>query len=67
MVFVLVTTLVALFQITRSNFEKSKGLDFSLINSGMSIFLIILALYLVLTAFRKMFAVQTGKVKPSTF
>jgi carbon starvation protein len=55
MIFVLVTTLVALIQITRSNLEKTNGMDFSMINSVMSILLIVLALYLVVTALRKMF------------
>lgn len=55
MIFVLVTTLVALIQITRSNLAKTNGLDFSMINSCMSILLIVLALYLVGTALRKMF------------
>ena len=54
MIFVLITTLVALIQITRSNFEKTTGLDFSLMNSLMSLFLILLALYLVFTAMKKM-------------
>lgn len=54
MIFVLITTLVALIQITRSNFEKTTGLDFSLMNSLMSLFLILLALYLVFTALKKM-------------
>jgi carbon starvation protein len=54
MIFVLSTTLVALVQITRANFEKANGLDFSLINSVMSLLLIILSLYLVITGLRKM-------------
>ena len=54
MIFVLITTLVALIQITRSNLEKTTGLDFSLMNSLMSLFLILLALYLVFTALKKM-------------
>jgi carbon starvation protein len=53
MLFVLLTTLVALIQITRSNLEKTSGLDFSLMNSVMSIFLILLALFLVGTAAKK--------------
>jgi carbon starvation protein len=47
MIFVLITTLVALFQLARVNWEKSLGLDLSLMNSLMSIGLIMLALYLV--------------------
>lgn len=58
MIFVLTTTLIALIQITRSNLEKTNGFDFSLMNSCMSIFLILLALYLVITAFKKMFFKQ---------
>lgn len=54
MVFVLLTTLVALVQITRSNFSKTQGFDFSMLNSGMSVLLILLALYLVITAAKKM-------------
>lgn len=58
MVFVLITTLVALVQITRGNLAKTTGWDISLINSVMSIFLIVLSLYLVLIAARKMLAVK---------
>jgi carbon starvation protein len=47
MIFVLITTLVALFQLARVNWEKSLGVDLSLMNSLMSLGLIILALYLV--------------------
>jgi carbon starvation protein len=54
MLFVLLTTLVALIQITRSNLQKTNGIDFSLMNSIMSLFLIVLALYLVATAIKKM-------------
>lgn len=54
MIFVLLTTLVALVQITRTNYNKAIGLDFSMLNSGMSLLLILLSLYLVLTAARKM-------------
>lgn len=50
MIFVLVTTLVALVQLTRANLEKSNGLDISTINSVMSIALIVLSLYLVVQA-----------------
>lgn len=58
MLFVLITTLVALVQITRSNLQKTSGIDFSLMNSMMSLFLIVLALYLVATAMKKM--LKTG-------
>ena len=54
MIFVLITTLVALIQIARSNFIKARGLDLSMINSGTSVLLILLALFLVMTAFKKM-------------
>ncbi len=50
MIFVLLTTLVALVQITRGNLAKSRGIDLSLMNSVVSILLIGLALYLVQTA-----------------
>lgn len=53
MVFVLVTTLVALIQLTRANFAKINGIDISLVNTVMSIALIFLSLYLVLTAMMK--------------
>jgi carbon starvation protein len=59
MVFVLVTTLVALIQITRSNLEKSQGLDFSMVNSAMSVLLLLLSLYLVMTAGKKMLTQRT--------
>ena len=66
MIFVLVTTLVALIQISRTNLQKTSGWDISLINSLMSIFLIILALYLVLTALRKIFNVKNyDKISPA--
>jgi carbon starvation protein len=60
MIFVLVTTLVALVQLTRANLEKTNGLDISLINTVMSIFLILLSLYLVVTALRKMMGVKNS-------
>ncbi|MBA2405499.1 MAG: carbon starvation protein A [Bdellovibrionales bacterium] len=47
MMFVLVTTLVALVQLSRSNWEKSTGLDILLLNSLMSMGLIALSIYLV--------------------
>ncbi|HXH74881.1 MAG TPA: carbon starvation CstA family protein [Bacteriovoracaceae bacterium] len=47
MAFVLVTTMVALIQLTRANLEKTSGLDISLVNSVMSIALIGLSIYLV--------------------
>ncbi len=54
MIFVLATTLIALIQITRGNLAKTNGLDISLINSVVSISLILLSLYLVLVALKKM-------------
>jgi carbon starvation protein len=53
MIFVLVTTLVALFQLARVNWEKAQGLDLSFMNSLMSLSLILLALYLVGTSFKE--------------
>ena len=47
MAFVLVTTLVALVQLTRGNWEKSQGIDISLLNSLTAVGLIGLSLYLV--------------------
>lgn len=64
MIFVLVTTLVALVQITRGNLEKTNGWDISLINSVVSISLILLSLYLVLIAAKKMLAVKNNAVSP---
>ncbi len=64
MVFVLITTLVALVQITRGNLAKTSGWDISMINSLMSIFLIVLALYLVLIAMKKMIAVKKNSEAP---
>lgn len=55
MIFVLITTFVALIQITRANLEKTNGLDFSMINSIMSLLLIVLAIYLVVTGLKKIF------------
>ncbi len=54
MIFVLITTLVALIQITRGNLQKTNGIDISMINSVMSILLILLSLYLVVIALKKM-------------
>lgn len=54
MIFVLVTTLVALVQLSRGNWQKSQGFDLSLLNSFLSLSLIILALYLVVTTLIKM-------------
>jgi carbon starvation protein len=47
MMFVLITTLVALVQLSRSNWEKSVGVDILLLNSIMSMGLIALSIYLV--------------------
>lgn len=47
MMFVLITTLVALVQLARSNWNKSTGLDISLLNSLMSVGLVTLSIYLV--------------------
>jgi carbon starvation protein len=60
MIFVLITTLVALVQLTRANLEKTNGLDISLINTVMAIFLILLSLYLVVIALRKMLGVKNN-------
>jgi carbon starvation protein len=54
MVFVLMTTLVALLQLIRSNLAKAQGLDMAMMNSLMSIGLVLLSLYLVGTAFGSM-------------
>jgi carbon starvation protein len=54
MVFVLITTLVALVQLVRSNLEQSSGLDISLFNGLVSVALILLALYLVTVAALRM-------------
>lgn len=55
MMFVLVTTLVALVQLSRSNWEKSIGLDIQLLNSMMSMGLIGLSIYLVGVSLMEMF------------
>jgi carbon starvation protein len=47
MMFVLSITLYALVQLTRANLEQSSGMDISLLNSVMSIALILLSLYLI--------------------
>jgi carbon starvation protein len=54
MMFVLITTMVALIQLCRGNWEKSVGLDISLFNSLMSIGLIMLAIYLVAVGMMQM-------------
>ncbi len=50
MMFVLITTLVALIQLSRGNWEKSQGMDISLFNSIMALGLIGLATYLIFVA-----------------
>jgi carbon starvation protein len=65
MVFVLITTLAALVQITRSNLQKTSGFDFSMINSVMSILLIVLSLYLVITAMKKMIMLKRAEITPA--
>ncbi|MES2525900.1 MAG: carbon starvation CstA family protein [Bdellovibrionota bacterium] len=54
MIFVLITTMVALIQLVRSNLEKTQGLDISLLNGLVSLALIFLSLYLVTVAALKM-------------
>jgi carbon starvation protein len=61
MTFVLVTTLVALIQLSRSNFEKTRGLDISMLNSLMSLALILLALYLVVKSLYTMRSMSSEK------
>jgi carbon starvation protein len=53
MIFILSTTMVALIQILRSNFQKSSGFDLSMVNSVTSLLLVTLAGYLVVVAVRK--------------
>ncbi|MFN0057955.1 MAG: carbon starvation protein A [Planctomycetota bacterium] len=50
MLFVLVTTLYALVTLARTNFAKSKGLDLGLLNAICATALVLLAIYLVVTA-----------------
>ncbi len=54
MTFVLITTLVALIQLTRGNLAQSKGFDLPLLNSFLSLGLILLSLYLVFVTILKM-------------
>lgn len=54
MLFILITTLVALVQLTRNYLRTSSGLDISILNSVMSSLLILLSLYLIMTAIKKM-------------
>ncbi len=54
MIFVLITTLVALVQLVRSNFIATNGFDMQMMNGLASLLLIGLALYLVVVAFFKM-------------
>lgn len=62
MIFVLITTLVALTQLTRDNWSKTDGFGPSMINTFTAIGLILLSLYLVMTAFVKMRKGNSGKV-----
>jgi len=55
MIFILSTTMVALIQILRSNFQKSSGFDLSMVNSVTSLLLVTLAGYLVMVAVRKVY------------
>ena len=65
MAFVLVTTLVALIQLTRGNWEKSQGLDISLLNSVTAVGLIALSLYLVGVSFTQMLNRKSDSLRPS--
>jgi carbon starvation protein len=62
MLFVLVTTLVALIQLARDYFSKSSGFDIAGFNSLMSLALVGLALFLVVVAIKK---VKLLKLSPS--
>ena len=64
MVFVLITTLVALVQLARDYMQKSQGFDLNLMNSFMSIALVALSLYLVVMAGKK--SSKTFSGPPST-
>ncbi len=59
MALVLVTTMVALIQLVRSNLGKTQGFDISLLNGMVSLALIGLSLYLVTVAILKMKGSQT--------
>lgn len=59
MIFVLVTTLVALIQLVRSNLSTTRGMDLALLNGVTSLSLIVLALYLVVIALVKMKGLKT--------
>lgn len=58
MMFVLITTLVALVQLSRDNWMKSTGLDIQLLNSIMSMGLIVLSIYLVGVSLLEMLKVK---------
>lgn len=64
MLFVLSTTLVALVQMTRKSLSTTEGLDFALVNSIMSILLILLSLYLVTIAALKMLRIRDSVASP---
>jgi carbon starvation protein len=66
MMFVLITTLVALVQLARSNWIKSTGLDISLFNSVMSVGLVALSIYLVGLAIMEFIKVKTPVATPSS-
>jgi len=53
MIFVLITTLVALFLLAKSGFEKTQGLDANLINAMVSVLLIALALFICSSAIQR--------------
>jgi carbon starvation protein len=61
MLFVLITTLVALVQLTRANLASTDGFDIALVNSLMALGLIVLSLYLVGIAASELVRPMVGK------
>jgi carbon starvation protein len=64
MIFVLVITLWSLMGITIGGFQKSNGFDLDLINGIFAAALIVLALYLAVTALVKLRGERRGSLAP---
>jgi carbon starvation protein len=61
MLFVLSTTLTALILIAKSGFESSRGFDTNLLNSLVSVALILLAIFICFAALKKTWAARAGR------
>lgn len=65
MIFVLITTLVALILIAKNGFESAQGFDANVLNALVSIALIVLSVFICATAVRKVARERSRRAMPA--